>query len=849
MKKICLIFVMILCLPFALSFGEGNSFALQEEVFSYGKSLQGGEKTLYAQLQKMKDEGIFERGEEVKVENKDILALAKEYARGGESLIKNFNNALKCFSFDNPDIFFVDFDKLEINVLSHKGDYEVIIGSGGEKGYLYEDFEGDLSQDITLFNDRINSLTQRVRGDSIYQSIKKLNGILTSEIEIVFEWDTKFSRICDTAFGCLINSRATDKGVSKLFKCVLDKLGIENALVSGYSIYDNAYQSAMWNYVKCDVWSGVDETLNAKSVNKESCLFADEKQMRTSHIENCYALSKGYLAFPDLVTYERRGQDGKFIIIKEIKNDKTEFTISYDGLGLDKLIQKGYYLAMRQGVDNFLGQSDWVSLKYLQMSGQDCKIYDNKTVVRVDDVTSCDEYDFCLLSVSPDIMGEGGAKGFSCLREENIVASSSPLENLNNDSDYIYSPKLISTSYGKKDVLENKTQTITLNFDKKLKIYDKNASGVMGEKVWINLSSDDERINGEISTYAKVQNVVFDEMNSISFDFTPSPLLRHNYVTYQFEICNIVSSEQLGEGREILPISITFAQDVTLSGYNNLEGVNLVHGSTSSALAGGKDINLVRFSSDLSDVDKDRITERLGREVVHTKTYKLDLYAGGERVDLDGGQVDLKIKYDYLGDYQIFLAYYEKNNSNGNIEKIKFFPCMRVGGNIVTSVDKMGEFLLMFCSGQEEKKTLFIDCDMMGGEVLQPTSALVQINEDFVLSLYPCEGYEIQFILLNGQKIGVENNSVLLKQEELKEENVLYVRFISSASKEKLKNSEEENYLKSKENYTSQNSENNQFTIFLIIIFFALAGMGFYMFYKNNKSDNLEKNIKNNKNN
>ncbi len=190
------------------------------------------------------------------------------------------------FSLDHPEVFYVDFNKMNISATNKHGKYYVQIGIGGESTYYADGFTYsksstenrnvikaiqafdrivtnlvDLANGYDLLFDKVYSVYAEIIKKSTYYREKQA---LTENVDYVIN-----------AYGVLINCKATCEGYAKAVKILLDKLGIENVIARGTYVGWEHHEEGhphFWNYVKMDDgrWYLLDVTRADTEVNDAS---------------------------------------------------------------------------------------------------------------------------------------------------------------------------------------------------------------------------------------------------------------------------------------------------------------------------------------------------------------------------------------------------------------------------------------------------------------------------------------------------------------------------------------------------------------------------------------------------
>lgn len=198
----------------------------------------------------------------VAIKNLDSNAKIKEYNfTDDNTTMKDVKAAIQNLFLDHPEVFYVsnDYTVSTIELLNSKR-IEI------DLKYLVKD-KNDLNKKLTeiknVIDPIINDAKNMDKFDAELYIHDKICEMCTyykySNIEAVPEE-------CHTIYGCLVNKQAVCDGLSKSLQIMLDKVEIDNILVTG----NLQNQAHAWIMVKLgDNWYHVDITSN-KSVRNES---------------------------------------------------------------------------------------------------------------------------------------------------------------------------------------------------------------------------------------------------------------------------------------------------------------------------------------------------------------------------------------------------------------------------------------------------------------------------------------------------------------------------------------------------------------------------------------------------
>ena len=214
-------------------------------------------KTIYEELYKNKDE--LKKGNRKiyfttpRNGNDDVTSL--------ESLTyinTSFLYAKTSFLKENPDIFWIDVNKLELTV-EYAGNH---ISCGDNENYYIDGIssENDVISMETKINENVSSIMKeldKLKDD--YSKIKKVHDYLCETIT----YDDKAS-YGHNIYGALVEKKCVCDGYAAAFQFFMNKLGIESIHVvgAGFNGISVGWDSNhAWNYVKLnDNWYAVDVT-------------------------------------------------------------------------------------------------------------------------------------------------------------------------------------------------------------------------------------------------------------------------------------------------------------------------------------------------------------------------------------------------------------------------------------------------------------------------------------------------------------------------------------------------------------------------------------------------------------
>lgn len=233
---------------------------------------------------------------------------------GQELLGDYYQSAIEAYTYDNPDVFYIEFGKLYLNIeTTTKGKnttYKVFINSGDEQNYLTKEFSSKESIDVAINGiEKIRSYFVQNKKSDIYANIKLVHDYLVDSIE----YDQSISKEnIYNIYGALINKECVCEGYAKAFKYLMDSVDIPCVIVIGKAIntYGNTENHA-WNYVQLNnTWYAVDCTWDdpiligggfLTNSSKYKYFLKGEKEFNESHLPNGQFTENGKVfTFPNL---------------------------------------------------------------------------------------------------------------------------------------------------------------------------------------------------------------------------------------------------------------------------------------------------------------------------------------------------------------------------------------------------------------------------------------------------------------------------------------------------------------------------------------------------------------------
>ena len=291
---------------------ENNYINEQTEKFFYNQ-LDECSKIIYNAMETNK-ENMKTGNYEINLGTKFSELLSKD--NGEELLGYYYQSAIEAYIYDNPDVFYIEFSKLYLNIETttkrNKETYRVFINSGNELNYLTDDFSSKEIIDSGLNEiEKIKDYIIENKKSDKYENIKFVHDYLVDNIE--YEQTISKANIYDI-YGALIKRECVCEGYAKAFKYLMDSMNIPCIIISGEATNsDGNKENHAWNYVQINnLWYGIDCTWDDPIIigpgylsnsSKYRYFLKGENSFNESRIPNGQFTEGGKVfAFPSLST-------------------------------------------------------------------------------------------------------------------------------------------------------------------------------------------------------------------------------------------------------------------------------------------------------------------------------------------------------------------------------------------------------------------------------------------------------------------------------------------------------------------------------------------------------------------
>ena len=238
-----------------------NSDSGSENSTYFYSQLNEIQKALYDGLRDNKDN--LKQGNYVINYGDEFTDILKEDT-GTETLGNDYQTAIEAFTHDNPDLFYLDVNKMYLNIESItrflRTTYNVYISCGDQGNYWADEFTSveqieQYMQDIEKVK---NQIITNLKGTD-YQKILYIHDYLVNNIE----YDSTYAAIGSYGiYGALVGKTCVCEGYAKAFKYLANIAGFECEIMQGEATNSSGVtESHAWNCIKLDgTWYLIDAT-------------------------------------------------------------------------------------------------------------------------------------------------------------------------------------------------------------------------------------------------------------------------------------------------------------------------------------------------------------------------------------------------------------------------------------------------------------------------------------------------------------------------------------------------------------------------------------------------------------
>lgn len=184
---------------------------------------------------------------------------------GSDKLQEEYQTAIEAFTYDNPDVFYIDVTKMYINIETiqkiFSTKYNVYINSAKDPTYLLDGFTS--KEQIDQCESQViavkNQILNQIAGENDIEKMRYIHDYLVDTIE----YDQKFvEKNIYNIYGALVSKTCVCEGYAKASQYLLNEAGLENIIITGTATNsDGKTENHAWNYVNIDEkWYAIDTT-------------------------------------------------------------------------------------------------------------------------------------------------------------------------------------------------------------------------------------------------------------------------------------------------------------------------------------------------------------------------------------------------------------------------------------------------------------------------------------------------------------------------------------------------------------------------------------------------------------
>ena len=219
------------------------------------------QKIIYDQLSENKEN--LKQGNYI-IDFGETFSDVLEQENGSEDLGRDYQTAIEAFMHDNPDLFYIDVNKMYLNIETTtrflKTTYHVYISAAQGGTYLSSEFTStnQVETAIAEVENVKNSIISNLTGTD-YQKILYIHDYLVDHIE----YDSSYQEIGSySIYGALVGRKCVCEGYAKALKYLANAAGIKCEIMQGTATNSSGQtESHAWNCIQVDgIWYEIDST-------------------------------------------------------------------------------------------------------------------------------------------------------------------------------------------------------------------------------------------------------------------------------------------------------------------------------------------------------------------------------------------------------------------------------------------------------------------------------------------------------------------------------------------------------------------------------------------------------------
>ena len=376
--------------------------------------------------------------------------IAKKYINGDRTLFNDFAAAKDAWDLEHPEAWYVDSSYLSLRTTQDSNNnYHVYIGPGRSDNYYVRGVKN--SEDVIQKTNELNAIVNEIVSGAVGTDAEKIKYVHKKIINTIsYRFENECTKV-NAGYVRTTYALATHEGVceaySRSMQLILQKLGIDCVLVHGVQTSGEP-ESHMWNAVKLDgEWYAVDatwddpialdkngniKTTDIKGVdggeNETYLLVGKDIIGRNWHESGQVSSGSMVFEYPVIADYsygsgvlEKNGLSVTFdeALMEEV--DSTVYKISFNGDGLSRAAEKGYYFLLKMYDINADGSmdcfEDWYYPAHMlhamgeegdftagdNLIGAGDKFYTDTENYLVMNVSNCEYVEFAVTAKAPPV--------------------------------------------------------------------------------------------------------------------------------------------------------------------------------------------------------------------------------------------------------------------------------------------------------------------------------------------------------------------------------------------------------------------------------------------------------------
>ena len=438
--------------PYVMTASAASAKSLESSDWFYKQLSAQGQK-IYNAITYMYNNNIMLDGQgsyDLVAENIISNEIAKKYIDGDRTLFNDFAAAKDAWDLEHPEAWYVDSSYFSLRATQDSNkNYHIYIGPGRSDNYYVQGVKN--SDDVIRKTNELNTIVNEIASGAAGTDIEKIKYVHKRIINTI---SYRFENECTNGNEGYVRTAyalATNEGVceaySRSMQLILQKLGINCVLVHGVQTSGEP-EAHMWNAVKINgEWYVIDatwddpivldkngkiKTTGIKGVDGGECetylLVGRDIIGRNWHESGQVSSGSMIFEYPDIADYsygtgvlKNNGLSVTFDEALMEEADSTVYKVSFNGNGLSRAAEKGYYFLVKMydinadgSVDSF---EDWYYPAHMlhamgkegdfttgnNLIGAGDKYYTDTENYLVMNVANCEYVEFAVTTKAPPV--------------------------------------------------------------------------------------------------------------------------------------------------------------------------------------------------------------------------------------------------------------------------------------------------------------------------------------------------------------------------------------------------------------------------------------------------------------